>query len=642
MNKVIELIFNKILTGDITKEVGKDIIECIQREKIDNDIAIIGMALRVPKAKNKEEFFNNILHKRDCITDYPLNRHEDSNRLVKHYTNINPEEIEYCMGGYLEEIDTFDCRFFKILPEEARYMDPSQKLFLEVAMEALEDAGYGGNKLHSTKTGVYLGYNNWPMYGQYILKQQREKSTEIITGNVPSIIASRIAYILNLSGPAMLIDTACSSSMVALHKACQGILSNECEQALVGGVKLNLMPVKGAQDIGQEAKDNRIRTFDKDASGIVWGEGVVALLLKPLKQAITSRDNIYAVIKGSTINQDGHSLGLMAPSVMAQKNLIRDAWQQAGVKADDIAYIELHGTGTPIGDVIEAEGLNKAFSEYTNRKQFCAVGSVKTNIGHLDNASGCVGVVKTALAIKNNIIPPSIHLNQVNPKIRMHNMPIYYNKEGIAFTEGKRKICGVSSFGISGTNAHVILQDWNGQNVQQSDKRLRIITLSSKKKDLLGRMISQYNQYLNKSQADIRDICYTSCVGREHYDYRIALIVSHMDQLRQTMLSIQEMNFNFLQQTHIFYGYHKIVADEYDNPSNGNISKSNYRKMCREAKQLVEEYLKSPKEVILRKLAKLYVHGADINWDLVYSQENCWRVSIPTYEYDKVRYWYEG
>jgi polyketide synthase PksN len=284
-----------------------------------------------------------------------------------------------------------------------------------------------------------------------------------VPGNIHSIIASRIAYLLDLKGPSLLVNTACSSALVAIHLACQSIRKGECEQALAGAVKVNLAPLKAEPNedgIGIIAPDGRARTFDDSSVGTGIGEGAGVILLKPLNRALSDGDQIYAVIKGSAMNQDGSSVGITAPNSAAQEEVILQAWKDADVAPETIAYIEAHGTGTKLGDPIEIHGIQKAFRHYTQHSQFCAVASVKTNVGHLDHAAGIVAVIKAVLAIRNCQIPPSLHFIKPNRKINFPESPVYVNDRLTSWPDqGFPRRCGVSSFGLSGTNCHLVLEE---------------------------------------------------------------------------------------------------------------------------------------------------------------------------------------
>lgn len=308
-----------------------------------------------------------------------------------------------------------------------------------------------------------------------------------VQGNLSPIIASRISYLLDLRGPSMVVNTLCSSSLVALHLGCQSLKKNgECSMALIGGVQINLIPIRQVE-VGIESSSKRTRTFDHQSDGTGAGEGVIAFLLKPLEKAMKDEDNIYAVIKGSAYNQDGASAGLTAPNPAAQEDVIIKAWQEAGLDPETISYIEAHGTGTRLGDPIEIDGIKRAFRRYTDKRQFCAIGSVKSNIGHLDASAGLAGLLKAVLALQKGKIPPTINFERPNKMIAFHKSPVYVNTKLREWeTDGFPRRCGVSSFGFSGTNCHVILEEAPHMEAGKDKKDnkegdFRILTFQQKK-----------------------------------------------------------------------------------------------------------------------------------------------------------------
>ena len=396
------------------------------QKKISNtDIAIIGIGLKVPGADNTSEFWDNIKNGKNFIIDFPENREKD----VRYESSVEKKYDNFLKGGCLKEIDKFDYNFFKLYPKEASLTDPNQRLFLEVAWSCLEDAGYGGDKLANSNTGFYVGFSKSPELFLYsdLVKQEDISALRNIAwiGNLDEMVASRISYFLNLHGPSLLVNTACSSSLVALHLACQAIKNDDCDQAVVGGINIALQKPEDGITLQIESPDSRIRPFDNKANGVVWGEGVIAILIKSAAKAIKDNDNIYAVIKGSAINQDGKSAGITAPNPNAQSEVIRKAWHNANINPETISCIEAHGTGTRIGDSIEIEGLSNAFSSFTDNKQFCAIGSVKSNIGHLKAAAGLASLVKLIMALKNKEIPPTINFSRPNREINFENSPVY-------------------------------------------------------------------------------------------------------------------------------------------------------------------------------------------------------------------------
>lgn len=599
-----------------------------------NDIAIIGINGRFPCANDADEFWGNIINERECIKPFPESRRNDAEALWSYIDKQN-SSVKFRNGGYLEEIDKFDYKFFKISPKEASLMDPSQRMFLEVAWGAIEDAGYYPKKLSGANLGVYVAARNiygWS-YGNLISYLEPESAAIATSGNTTAIIPSRLSYILDFRGPAVVVDTACSSSLVAVHLACQGIMNGDCELAIAGGVKIILFPVEELPRIGIESPDGRTRTFDDSSMGTGESEGVAAILLKPLKRAIEDRDNIYAVIRGSSINQDGRSIGITAPNMASQEEVIVQAWKNAGIDPEKVSYIEAHGTGTKLGDPTEVLGLKRAFERFTQRKQFCAIGSVKSNIGHLDTVAGLASIIKAALALKNRILPATINFQRPNRKIAFHKSPVYVNARTEEWKGEYPRICGVSSFGLSGTNCHVVLQEPPilRHDSDKSEKRLEVLTISASTDEGLERLIKKYNEFIKKgSFQNIRDLCFTANTCRAHLKVRLAIIFRSLQEL--------EAEIDFLSRgstgeygNNIFFSF-----DEADMPS-----KEENKKQMDALEKSMTDFLGSNQEDegSLAELCSLYVKGANIDWDRLYKDEKRYRVRIPTTQFERTRSW---
>ncbi|MBU3198524.1 amino acid adenylation domain-containing protein [Clostridium estertheticum] len=645
MNKIANIIFDSTVAGKISKEVGAELLNelKLEKNKETESIAIIGLSAKLPGSKNIDEFWSNIENSVNCIDSYPENRAKDSKNFVLNFTDLKEDDIEYAKGGYLNEIDKFDCGFFKISPKEASLMDPNQRLFLETAWNAVEDSGYGGNKLINSKTGVFLGYSNAPIYNQYIVKKQPSLHSLSLAGNVSSIIASRISYLLNLTGPSMLIDTACSSSLVAVHLACKSILRGECEQAIAGGVKIDMLPLKGVTDIGIESSDGKTKTFDDSSTGTMWGEGVATIILKPLSKAINDGDNIYAIIKGSAINQDGSSVGITAPNVLAQTKVIIDAWKDARISPESITYIEAHGTGTILGDPIEIDGIKKAFDHYTKRKQFCGIGSVKTNIGHLDCLSGIAGLIKAILALKNKKLPPMINFNKPNSKIDFINSPVYVcNKLEDWNNNGEVRRCGINSFGFSGTNCHMVLEEAPAMKKNTSDNCINIFTISARTKEQLESLISEYNLFVrNNIELDINDICYTANLGRGHYCHRLAMILKDKNDFAMKIDTLFEEGIMVKNNHGIYYGQYTLVSESKPEKDENELSYSDIKKISEVANDKLKKFLDSEnKDVdILNSICEAYVKGSEISFNSLYEFNDNKIVRLPVYPFERKRCW---
>ncbi len=387
------------------------------------DIAIIGLSGRYPMSKDLGEFWENISNGRDCIIEVPKDRWDHS----KYYdSNKNNTKKTYSKwGGFIHGVDEFDPMFFNISPREAELMDPQERLFLETTWHTIEDAGYTKKELWERKVGVFVGV----MYGHYQLFAAEEllKGNEIAPWGIYASIANRVSYSLNLSGPSMAVDSMCSSSLTAIHLACDSIRKEECELALAGGVNISVHPSKYIflSQLRFMSSDGKCRSFGEGGDGYVPGEGVGAVLLKPLDKAIEDNDNIYAIIKGSALNHGGKTTGYTVPSPNAQAEVILKALKQSGVNPRTISYIEAHGTGTSLGDPIEIAGLMKAFEVFTKDKQYCSIGSVKSNIGHLESAAGIASISKVLLQMRNKKLVPSIHSDKLNPNISFKDSAFY-------------------------------------------------------------------------------------------------------------------------------------------------------------------------------------------------------------------------
>ncbi|WP_160643692.1 beta-ketoacyl synthase N-terminal-like domain-containing protein [Chengkuizengella marina] len=651
MENLSRKIFEKVSKGRMDKETALELLKSIKlegmNEKVNDDIAIIGCSVQMPQAKNLEQFWDLITHKKEVIKKFPRERQKDCLGFIKEFTSLEKQDIQFSHGGYLDDVDQFDYSFFNLSPKEAALMDPNQRLFLESAWQCIEDAGYGGKRITGSKTGVYLGYADWPVYGQYISKKQPSNISIASAGNTPSLIASRIAYMLDLKGPAFLVDTACSSSLVAVHLACMALKNNECDMAITGGVKVCLMPLDGVYEIGIESSRYNTSTFDDRADGTVWGEGTVSLLLKPLQKAVKDRDHIYAVIKGSASNQDGSSVGITAPNAAAQEQVLLEAWKNAGIHPETIGYIEAHGTGTKLGDPIEMDGIQRAFRHSTNKKQFCAIGSVKTNIGHLDSASGIAGLVKGIAALKYKQLPPTLNFDRPNRNIAFEVSPIYVNDR---LTEWEKedfpRRCGVSSFGFSGTNCHVVLEEApfiTKQNITKTQfnemNKFHLLVLSAKSQSALKELIFKYLDEVALSENDIKDICYTSNTGRAHYQYRLALIASNKKDLLQKLDFLSSIELQELQNEEIYFGSFRIVASQKQQTNGDHTSISEKRKLDEQAVELLNHDFQNDDIKILRHLCFLYVKGADIDWSLLYRTQQRRKVPVPLYPFQKKRCW---
>lgn len=611
-------------------------------EEISNkDIAIIGMAAKLPSSPDIDIFWKNIAEKTDCISELPPLRKKDTDEYLK-YIEKGRGSFKYIKAGYIEDIDKFDYDFFKLTPKEAALMDPNQRLFLETAWTAIEDAGYGNGCLAGNATGVYVGYSSWPVYERLISMVEPQSLAIARAGNISSIIASRISFILDLKGPSMMIDTACSSSLVAIHLACRAIRNGECEQAIAGGVKVILYPVESEVKLGIESSDNMTRTFDDNSDGTGSGEGTAAILLKPLWKAVKDHDNIYAVIKGSAINQDGNSVGITAPNMASQADVIEKAYLDAGIDPATISYIEAHGTGTVLGDPIEVDAIRNAFSRYTDKKQFCAISSVKSNIGHLDNVAGIAGLIKAVQALRHRVLPPGMHFNKPNKKIDFSISPVYVNDRAIEWSnENFPRRCGISAFGLSGTNCHVVLEEYKNNENKESEhtREKHLLALSAINKDALNKLLLKYTAYLKSDGLpEISDICFTGNIGRGHYDHRIIFVLENTEDFRKKLQALNGYNPDIVLIDGVYTGTHIIVADKEKSRPNC-ITLREKSRLNEEAFLKVNAFVKTGDERILEDICRLYVKGADIPWRELYGNETRKRVRLPSYPFNKKRCW---
>jgi amino acid adenylation domain-containing protein/thioester reductase-like protein len=498
---------------------------------INEPIAIIGLSCRFPQAHSPQAFWDLLRNGVDAITEVPSDRwdvdefHADEPARGKTLTRF---------GGFLDHVDLFDPAFFGISPREAARMDPQQRLLLEVSWEALENAFIPPQSLAGTRTGVFVGISSYD-YSRLQFDDPEMIDAYAGTGNAHSIAANRLSYVFDLRGPSMAVDTACSSSLVSAHLACQSLRSGESDLALAGGVNLILTPELTItfSQARMLAPDGHCKTFDASADGYVRGEGCGVVILKRLSDAQRDGDHILALIRGSAVNQDGRSNGLTAPNGLAQQAVIRTALNQAGVSPNQISYVEAHGTGTPLGDPIEMASLNAVLNDDSNQRVI--VGSVKTNIGHLESAAGIAGLVKVVLAMQNESIPPHLHLKEINPYLSLENSRI---EIGTYLRPWKRRgatapsrFAGVSSFGFGGTNAHVVLSDaplLESESLPSTDieRPRHMLTLSAKSEFALQELSRSLSEKLPITNYELPNLAFTSNTTRTHFEHRLAIQAS--------------------------------------------------------------------------------------------------------------------
>ncbi|MER9396197.1 MULTISPECIES: amino acid adenylation domain-containing protein [unclassified Mesorhizobium] len=504
--------------------------------KQDRDaVAIIGMAGRFPGAENVDQFWNNLVDAIESITDLDEQTLRDADVAPDTFGKPNYVRREAVISG----VDLFDAAFFGISPKEAAWMDPQQRILLETAYQALDHAGYGSREPSEAKVGVFAGvganhYLAEREAGRDLLDSEKLQ-IRILNGH--DFTATRIAYKLNLTGPCVSVQTACSTSLVAVHLACQSLRSNECDMALAGGASISLPHGKGYlhQQGHILSPDGHCRAFDAKAQGTVRGSGAATVVLKRLSDARRDGDYVWAVIKGTAINNDGAAkVGFTAPSAEGQAAVIQAALSDAEASADTIGYVEAHGTGTYLGDPIEISGLTKAFRSHTARKQFCAIGSVKTNIGHLDAAAGVTGMIKLATMLNKGVIPSSLHFDKPNPNIDFKESPVFVAKTCTAWPKsGGPRRGAVSSYGIGGTNAHAILEETPPRTHQQGGRRLHVFPVSGASRSALTEVLRQLAGFMRRSevQHSAANVAYTLQKGRAALRYRTSIVGSGLVEL---------------------------------------------------------------------------------------------------------------
>ncbi|HEX6042106.1 type I polyketide synthase, partial [Longimicrobium sp.] len=497
-------------------------------------IAIVGIGCRFPGADGPEAFWRLLWEGTDAVTEVPADRW-DVDALYDPDPAV-PGRMTTRWGGFLDGVDRFDAAFFGIAPREAARMDPQQRLLLEVAWEALEDAGLDPDRLAGSPTGVFVGISTSD-YGQRQFTDPALSDAYAGTGGSLSIAANRLSYVLDLRGPSLAVDTACSSSLVALHLAVRSLRAGECATAIVGGANLLLSPeiTVNFSKAGFMSPDGRCRAFSAGANGYVRGEGAGAVVLKPLARARADGDPVYAVVRGTAVNQDGRSNGLTAPSGAAQEAVLRAACAAAGVRPAEVDYVEAHGTGTPLGDPIEARALGAVVGAGRAEGCPCRIGSVKTNLGHLEAAAGIAGVIKVALSLRHRRLAPSLHFDEPSPAIPFAalGLSVQRGRDGWPAEPG-RGAAGVSSFGFGGTNAHAVLAEapladpadaGRAQDAGDAETPARavLLPLSARDPGALHALAERVREHLLSTDASPAALAWTASLRRAHHDHRLAV-----------------------------------------------------------------------------------------------------------------------
>ena len=637
---------NKSFTNELSANpVQANVIKT--PSKHEGDIAIIGIAGRYPSANNINEFWQNLIAGKDCISEIPKERWDW--RSLAELKSPSGKSVSK-WGGFIQDPDCFDHQFFRISPREAEVLDPQERLFLQTCWECIEDAGYTPETLVSRQqakhrqqsVGVFVGV----MHKDYIFlgTEAIDRGEQFLLSLNYAPIANRVSYFCDFHGPSMVIDTVCSSSLTALHLALESIRHGESDIALAGGVNLSLHPNKyityGLLDM--YSSDGRCRTFGSGGDGYVSGEGVGAVVLKPLALAIQDRDHIYAVIKGSTINHVGKVSGISVPNPVAQGDMILQCLEKTGINPRTISYVEAHGTGTSLGDPIEIQGLSKAFKTYTNDTQFCAIGSVKSNIGHTESASGISGLSKVALQLHYKTLVPSLHSQEINPHLDLQTSPFYVQHltqhwEG---TSRHPRRAGLSSFGATGSNAHVILEEYiaeqseavSVQPIEDVEKSMPVlIPLSAKNEERLKEAAQNLYQYLvsntesfgEQKTALLRDIAYTLQVGRKAMETRLIFLVDRKQQLIENLKAFLDGDSSKENSWH-----------------NKQVKQQKHSRQGENSEAVLQQWMLEGR---LDKIAQAWIQGIPLNWDYLYELQSSLakpaRVSLPTYPFAKVRHW---
>jgi polyketide synthase PksL len=604
-----------------------------------SDVAIIGLSGRYPKASNLEDFWENLKLGVDGIEEIPAARWD----YRKYYSpNVKqPGLTNSKWGGFVENIDKFDAAFFNISPREADYIDPQQRLFLEVAWAACEDAGYSWERTRNldqlpkeNNVGVFVGL----MYDDYHFFER-----QVSTSYWNSFVANRVSHFFNFRGPSMTVDTACSSSLTSIYMAYEALRNGHCYAAIAGGTNLSIHPRKYARlsQLNMLSSEGRCRSFGKGGNGYVPGEGVGAVLLKRLEDAVRDGDHIYAVIKGGALNHGGKTNGFTVPNPNAQAELISAALRSSGVPPRTISYIEAHGTGTELGDPIEIAGLTSAFRKHTADRRFCVIGSVKSNIGHLEGAAGIAALTKVVLQLQHQQHAPSLHAQVTNPLIDFQNSPFTLAQE---LAEWKRPLiegpdgnmeyprrAGISSFGAGGANAHLILEEYIEPDENHADhvgavngRSPVLVPLSAKTEESLKAYVQKLLEFCRGQQADLLGIhrmAFTLQTGRQAMEWRVAFLANDMRELCPRLEA--------------FLAGKDTAGCHHDQVRRGN-ELANVFGVDEELQEAVGKWMAKRK---MDRLAQWWVKGLEIDWTQMYGEHRPRRISLPTYPFTGERYW---
>ena len=618
---------------ETVNEVNKEI------EFHENDgIAVIGMGGIMPQSKDLNEFWKHLEQGHDLITEVPESRWD----YKKYYGDpLQGENKTLCKwGGFMNDIDKFDASFFHISPQEAKLLDPQQRKFLEVVWKTIEDAGYKASSIEGTNTGVFVGVTN-NEYEYVIAKAGISGDGHLISSNAHFLLANKVSYYFDFRGPSETVDTACSSTGVAIHRAIRSIRNGECNMAVVGGVNALLSPLSNSKfdSAGMLSKTGSCKSFDNNADGFVRGEGIGAILLKPLSKAIKDNDNIHAVIRGSAVNHNGRAKSFTSPNPNGQTDVIKKALKDSNVDPSTIGYVEAQSTGAYMGDIIEVEALNAVFNELVENKENyygskrCAIGSVKSNIGHLEAASGIASILKVILAMENKVIPPTINCEEVNSNIKLNKSEFYIATEKSEWQQfvdedGNNipRRAGINIFGAGGVNTHIILEEFDKDLINKNTDKVEedsILTFSARSKESLNSIIKDTADYVkSNTEIDIRDVAYTLQVAREEMEERAVFIVKDKEDFLNKAL-------DFLENKNVEDVFAKNIEDK--NTDIYELFQDDYIK-----DSMIRNIVSSKQ---YSKIAKLWVNNVSIDWSILYEGEVRGKVGVPTYSFKKDRYW---
>jgi 3-oxoacyl-[acyl-carrier-protein] synthase II len=639
-------------------------IDALEQRKHE-PIAIIGIGCRFPGSNNPEEFWQLLVEGKNAITKVPP-QHWDLEQYCNDGVNT-PGKICNGYGGFVPHLKEFDATFFRIAPREAMSLDPQQRLLLEVSWEALENAAIPAEELQGSATGVFIGICGTDYWHQLLSRNPTQIDAYLTTGNTHSLASGRLSHFYGLTAPSISVDTACSSSLVAVHLAIKSLRDRESNLAIVGGVNRLIAPQVSINfsQAKMLSPNGLCKTFDDSADGFVRSEGCGIVILKRFSDAVKDRDNIQAVLLGSAVNQDGRTSSITTPNSLSQQAVIQQALQNSQVEPQQVSYLESHGTGTSLGDLIEIEALSSVFRD---SKQLI-IGAVKTNIGHLESASGIASLIKTVLVLQKKTIPANLHLKQANKQINWQNLPFTLPQNNLPWQKTEQtRIAGVSAFGFSGTNAHIIVSealDKDRSPVMRADSNL--FTLSAKNNQTLRQLATDYVKYLQKNPVlNLEDICLTVNLWRSHFNHRLALTATSIQELQTKLTQFinQETPTGFWQgkanlnhqpkvkvihsgdiQTHLLeLAESMLVKPVFDSDTAEIDWLISNQPILQPENQATVIFTKinqklSDWQLLTSGLAQLYILGVALNWNTIAKNFGGEKIVLPTYPFQQQTYW---